>query len=227
MRILLIEDEARLANIIQRLLRSERFDVDLALTGDDGLDLALTGNYDVLIVDRMLPGIEGLEIIRQLREGGVATPALVLTARADLPERVEGLNAGADDYLGKPFAFEELLARLRALLRRIDRPIAPATLNAGEITLNLDQHTVTRHGEPVDLTQREYLLLETLMRNQKRVLTRDELLERVWGYDADPLGNVVELYIHYLRRKLDAPATAAASSLIRTVRGVGYQMMSS
>src|SRR4051794_33058632 len=225
MRILLIEDEARLANIIQRLLRSERFDVDLALTGNEGLDLALTGNYDALIVDRMLPGIEGLEIIRHLRADGVATPVLILTARADLPERVEGLNAGADDYLGKPFAFEELLARLRALLRRIDRPIAQATLNAGEISLNLDQHTVTRQGDPVDLTQREYLLLETLMRNQGRVLTRDELLERVWGYDADPQGNVVELYIHYLRRKLDAPSATAASSLIRTVRGVGYQMM--
>jgi DNA-binding response OmpR family regulator len=225
MRILLIEDEARLANIIQRVLRTERFDVDVALTGDDGLNLALSGSYDALIVDRMLPGIEGLEIIRQLRADGVATPALVLTARADLPERVEGLNAGADDYLGKPFAFEELLARLRALLRRIDRPIAPETLNAGEIALNLDQHTVTKRGEAVELTQREYLLLETLLRNQGRVLTRGELLERVWGYDADPQGNVVELYIHYLRRKLDAPSATAASSLIRTVRGVGYQMM--
>ena len=224
MRVLLIEDEARLASLLQRLLRTERIDADIAATGDEGLELALSGAYDVLIVDRMLPGVEGLEIIRQLREADLATPALVLTARADLPERVEGLNAGADDYLGKPFAFEELLARLRALMRRADRPLLPATLRSGPIELNLDQHTVTNRGEPVELTQREYLLLETLMRNRGRVLERDELLERVWGYDADPQGNVVELYIHYLRRKLDPPTATAASSLIRTVRGVGYQM---
>ena len=224
MRVLLIEDEARLASLLQRLLRTERIDADIAATGDEGLELALSGAYDVLIVDRMLPGVEGLEIIRQLREADLATPALVLTARADLPERVEGLNAGADDYLGKPFAFEELLARLRALMRRADRPLLPATLRSGPVELNLDQHTVTNRGEPVELTQREYLLLETLMRNRGRVLERDELLERVWGYDADPQGNVVELYIHYLRRKLDPPTATAASSLIRTVRGVGYQM---
>ena len=227
MRVLLIEDEARLASLLQRLLRTERIDADIAATGDEGLELALSGAYDVLIVDRMLPGVEGLEIIRQLREADLATPALVLTARADLPERVEGLNAGADDYLGKPFAFEELLARLRALMRRADRPLLPATLRSGPVELNLDQHTVTNRGEPVELTQREYLLLETLMRNRGRVLERDELLERVWGYDADPQGNVVELYIHYLRRKLDPPTATAASSLIRTVRGVGYQMTAS
>ena len=227
MRVLLIEDEARLASLLQRLLRTERIDADIAATGDEGLELALSGAYDVLIVDRMLPGVEGLEIIRQLREADLATPALVLTARADLPERVEGLNAGADDYLGKPFAFEELLARLRALMRRADRPLLPATLRSGPVELNLDQHTVTNRGEPVELTQREYLLLETLMRNRGRVLERDELLERVWGYDADPQGNVVELYIHYLRRKLDPPTATASSSLIRTVRGVGYQMTAS
>lgn len=225
MRVLLIEDETRLAGLLQRLLRTERIDADIAATGDQGLELALSGAYDVLVIDRMLPGLEGLEIIRRLREADVATPALVLTARADLPERVEGLNAGADDYLGKPFAFEELLARLRALMRRADRPLLPATLRSGPIELNLDQHTVTSGGEPVELTQREYLLLETLMRNRGRVLERDELLERVWGYDADPQGNVVELYIHYLRRKLDPPTATAATSLIRTVRGVGYQMM--
>src|SRR3954465_5801144 len=154
MRILLIEDEARLANIIERLLRSERFDVDLALTGNEGLDLALTGNYDALIVDRMLPGIEGLEIIRQLRADGVATPVLILTARADLPERVEGLNAGADDYLGKPFAFEELLARLRALLRRIDRPIMEPPGTMGDIMVDFPARTIPRAGQPVELSPR-------------------------------------------------------------------------
>jgi DNA-binding response OmpR family regulator len=224
MRILLIEDEARLAAIMQRVLRGERFDVDIAPDGLTGLDLALTGSYDALIVDRMLPGLEGVELIRRLRADGVSTPALMLTARADLPERVEGLNSGADDYLGKPFAFEELIARLRALLRRVDRPIEAAVLRVGPVELDIASHTVTNAGEPVELTQREFVLLETLMRNRGQVLNRDELLERVWGYDADPQGNVVELYIHYLRRKLDPAGAPAASSIIRTVRGVGYQM---
>lgn len=224
MRLLLIEDEARLAAIMQRVLRGERFDVDIAPDGLTGLDLAMTGSYDALIVDRMLPGLEGVELVRRLRAEGVDTPALMLTARAELPERVEGLNSGADDYLGKPFAFEELIARLRALLRRADRPIEPATLRVGPVELDMTAHTVTNAGEPVELTQREFVLLETLMRNRGQVLNRDELLERVWGYDADPQGNVVELYIHYLRRKLDPAGAPASASIIRTVRGVGYQM---
>src|SRR6478735_9697570 len=154
MRILIIEDEERLPGIIARVLTQERFTVDFVSDGEEGLHAALTDAYDAIILDRMLPKLDGASIVRELRAEGNATPVLMLTALGDLPDRVEGLNAGADDYLGKPFAFEELLARLRALVRRTDRPIAPATLNAGEITLNLDQHTVTRHGEPVDLTQR-------------------------------------------------------------------------
>jgi DNA-binding response OmpR family regulator len=227
MRILLIEDEARLAVIMQRVLRGERFDVEVAADGLTGLDLALTGSYDALIVDRMLPGLEGVELIRRLRAEGVGTPALILTARAELPERVEGLNSGADDYLGKPFAFEELIARLRALLRRGDRPLEPETLRVGDLALDMAHHRVTNAGEPVELTQREFVLLETLMRHRGQVLNRDELLERVWGYDADPQGNVVELYIHYLRRKLDPAGSPAAASIIRTVRGVGYQLRTS
>jgi DNA-binding response OmpR family regulator len=221
MRVLLIEDEARLASIVQRLLRQERFDVEVAADGETGLDLALTGVYDALIVDRMLPRQDGLEVVRSLRAEGIGTPALMLTARSELPARVEGLDAGADDYLGKPFAFEELLARLRALLRRTDRPLVADEMTVGDLTLNITTHDVRRAGRDVALTPKEYTLLETLLRNRGRVMSRDQLLERVWGYDADPQGNIVDLYVHYLRRKLD-PEGRDAEPLIRTVRGAGY-----
>jgi DNA-binding response OmpR family regulator len=223
-RVLVIEDEVRLAEIIQRVLRGERFDVDVAHDGLAGLELALSGSYDALIVDRMLPAIDGLEVIRRLRAAGIDTGVVVLTAKGDLPERVEGLDAGADDYLGKPFAFSELIARLRALLRRADRPVSPNVIRTGDVALDLAEHCVTKRGRPVDLTQREFSLLEFLMRRRGQVVTRDEILERVWGYDADPQGNVVELYIHYLRKKLDDADATAGTSLIRTVRGAGYQI---
>ncbi len=224
MRVLIIEDEEKLASIMSRVLMAERLDVEVAHRGDDGLELALTGVYDVLIVDRMLPGKDGLTLIRELRAAGVGTPALVLTALSELPERVKGLDAGADDYLGKPFAFEELLARLRALARRTERPMVTQALRIGAVEIDLDGRRATIGGEPVEFSHREFALLETLARNRGRVMSRDEILERVWGYDADPQGNVVELYIHYLRRKLDPPGTAGSASLIRTVRGVGYQI---
>lgn len=224
MRILVIEDEVRLAQIVQRVLRAEKFDVEIVERGDDGLEAALTGVYDVLVVDRMLPGLDGLTLVRRLREEGIDTPALMLTALSDLPRRVEGLNGGADDYLGKPFAFEELIARLQALSRRGARPLLDQKLESGSLSIDLSSRQVTRDGEPLDLTQKEFSLLEALVRNRARVMTRDELLERVWGYDADPQGNVVELYVHYLRRKLDPPGTTSATSIIRTVRGSGYQL---
>ena len=221
MRILVIEDDERLARVVARVLRQERFDVDLAHDGATGLEQALTGAYDALIVDWMLPVRDGLEIIRELRAERVSTPALMLTARGEMPERVQGLDAGADDYLGKPFAFEELLARLRALLRRGERPLLDPVVTIGEVTVDFAAHAVCRDGQPVALSPREFALLEMLVRNRGRVLSRDQLLERVWGYDADPQGNVVELYIHYLRRKLD-PQGEDAEPLIRTVRGAGY-----
>ncbi|GIW04142.1 MAG: DNA-binding response regulator [Thermomicrobiales bacterium] len=223
MRVLLIEDDLRLARVIARVLEQERFDVDLAPDGETGLDLALTGAYDILIVDRMLPGRDGIAVIKALRAEQVSTPVLMLTARSELPERVEGLDAGADDYLGKPFAFEELLARLRALARRAERPLLPEVVTIGDVTINLSAHTVHRAGQPVELSPREYALLELLVRNRGRVLSRDQLLERVWGYEAEPQGNVVDLYVHYLRRKLDANGSER-DSLIRTVRGAGYMI---
>lgn len=219
MRILVVEDEEHLARIINRVLTQERFDVDVATSGPDGLDLALTGAYDVVILDRMLPGTDGASVVREMRAEGVNTPVLMLTALADLPDRVEGLNAGADDYLGKPFAFEELIARLHALVRRIDRPIAPDHIEIGQISIDLHARTVALNGSPVDLSAREFSLLELLARNRGRVLSRDQILERVWGVDAEPQGNVVELYIFYLRRKL---GHTTANPVIRTVRGAGY-----
>lgn len=221
MRILVIEDDNRLAQVIARVLRQERFDVDLAHDGEAGLEQALTGAYDALIVDWMLPGRDGPEIVRELRAERVATPVLMLTARTKLPERVKGLDAGADDYLGKPFAFDELLARLRALLRRRERPLLEPSLTIGDLTIDFSEHAVRRGGHPIDLSPREFALLEMLARNRGRVLSRDQLLERVWGYDADPQGNVVDLYVHYLRRKLD-PDDRGGEPLIRTVRGAGY-----
>jgi DNA-binding response OmpR family regulator len=221
MRILIIEDELRLTQLISRVLTQERFDVEVAHDGLTGLELALSGAYDAIVLDRMLPGRDGVEVIRDLRAALVTTPTIMLTARTELGERVEGLNAGADDYLGKPFAFEELIARLRALTRRADRPLLEEVITAGPLRIDLASGTVTCEGTPIPLTRREYTLLETLARNRGRILDRDQLLEKVWGYDADPQGNVVELYIHYLRRKL-AAACPDAPPIITTVRGAGY-----
>src|SRR3954447_7487026 len=165
MRILVIEDDERLARVIARVLRQERFDVDLAPDGNAGLEQALTGAYDVLVVDWMLPGRDGLEIIRELRAEHIATPALILTARGEMPQRVEGLDAGADDFLSKPFAFEELLARLRALLRRGERPLLDPEIRIGEVTVDFAARAVARAGHPIALSPREFALLEILARN--------------------------------------------------------------
>lgn len=219
MKILVIEDEVELAGIIQRVLARERHQIDLAYDGLDGLDQALSGTYDLIILDRMLPGMDGLEICRRLRGEGLATPVLILSALGELSERVEGLDIGADDYLPKPFAFEELLARVRALSRRAERPMTPSELTIGRITLDDVSRQVTVDGERIELSPTEFALLEYLMLNAGRALTRDQILERVWGYEADPEGNVVDLYIHYLRRKL---SPSGQKTQIETVRGVGY-----
>lgn len=223
MRILVVEDDARLADLIGRVLRQSNFDVEIATSGTDALDLALTGTFDAAIVDRMLPGVDGVSLIRKMREARTDTPALMLTARSEMHERVEGLRAGADDYLGKPFAFDELLARLDAILRRRDRPITGATIGTSGITLNQQSESVTFEDRTINLTHREYVLLETLARRAGQTVSRDTLLEKVWGYDADPAGNVVELYIHYVRRKL-AQLCPEGENLITTVRGVGYRI---
>lgn len=223
MRILIVEDERRLTQLMHRVLSQERFDVEVAHDGLTGLDRALAGGYDAIVVDRMLPGLDGVALIRELREARVSTPVLMLTARTELHERVEGLDAGADDYLGKPFAFEELIARLHALARRTDRPLLEAVIEVGPLRIDLAGGTVACDGEIVPLTRREFALLEALARNRGHILSRDQLLEKVWGYDADPQGNVVELNIHHIRRKI-AEICPDAPTVVTTVRGAGYLM---
>ena len=220
--ILVVEDEVRLARLLQRVLTEERHTVDVANAGNDGLGLALTGSYDLLILDLMLPDMDGIEITRELRTNKVGTPVLMLTARGAVEDRVAGLNAGADDYLVKPFAMAELLARVAALLRRRERtPDTGNTLEVGDLTLDLLRHEARRDGHTIELTAKEFALLEYLMRNPGLVLTRTQIIDHVWRYDLGAVSNVVDIYIHYLRDKIDKGAT---TPLIKTVRGVGYKI---
>jgi DNA-binding response OmpR family regulator len=222
MHILVVEDEQRLAHLLRRVLLEERHTVDLAYDGNAGLNLALSDTYDVIVLDVMLPGIDGLEICRQLRAERVLTPVLMLTARGAVEDRVMGLNVGADDYLTKPFAMEELLARINALLRRSDRHFDEAPqLTVGDLTLDLVRHEARRAGRVIELTAKEFALLEYLMRHAGRVLTRTQIVDSVWRYDLEALSNVVDIYIHYLRDKIDQ---GFAHPLIKTVRGVGYKI---
>jgi two-component system OmpR family response regulator len=221
MKILLVEDEPRMAELIRRVLAAEHHAVDVAPDGVSALAFAGAGEaYDVLVVDRMLPDLEGLELLRLLRARGVATPALVLTALGGVDERVAGLDAGADDYLGKPFAFSELLARVRALGRR-STVSAPGPLRAGDLELDQERHVARVGARAVDLSAREFALLAYLMRHEGRVLTRQQILDAVWGAEPDVYSNVVDLYVSYVRRKL---AELERESLLRTVRGVGYAL---
>ncbi|HEU5438728.1 MAG TPA: response regulator transcription factor [Ktedonobacterales bacterium] len=222
MHILIVEDHQRIAALIQRVLTEERHVVDVAYDGDEGGDLACSGTYDLVILDIMLPGKDGLQVCREMRALGVQTPVLMLTARGELEDKVAGLKTGADDYLVKPFAMEELLARVEALLRRRDRPLETGqTLQVGDLTLDLIRHEATRAGRLIELTAKEFALLEFLMRHPGQALTRGQITDHVWRYDLDALSNVVDIYIHYLREKIDR---GASHPLIKTVRGVGYKI---
>jgi DNA-binding response OmpR family regulator len=222
MHILVVEDEQRLAFLLRRVLLEERHTVDLAHDGHTGLNLALSDTYDVLVLDVMLPGIDGIEICRQMRVEHIMTPVLMLTARGAIEDRVTGLNVGADDYLTKPFALEELLARINALLRRRDRRFDETPqLTVNDLTLDLVRHDARRAGHVIELTAKEFALLEYLMRHPGQVLTRTQITDAVWRYDLDALSNVVDIYIHYLREKIDQ---GFARPLIKTVRGVGYKI---
>ncbi len=223
MNVLIIEDEQRLAELISKTLRRERFDVAVRHDGFEGFEEALTDAYDVIVLDRMLPSMDGMTILRDLRRNRIQTPILMLTALGDVPERIKGLRAGADDYLGKPFAFEELIARVSALGRRTGAAVITDLQRFGEIEIDLASRAVTRNHQPIELSPREFALLEALVRHKGQVLSREQLLRRVWGRDADPAGNVVDLYVHYLRKKLDLDQSTAPS-LIRTVRGYGYAL---
>ncbi len=222
MHILIVEDEKRIAYLLRRVLLEERHTVDLAYDGNEGLDLALSDTYDAVILDIMLPGIDGIEVCRQMRGENIMTPALMLTARGAVEDRVTGLNVGADDYLTKPFAMEEFLARVNALLRRRDRRFDETLqLNVSDLTLDLVRHEARRDGRIIELTAKEFALLEYLMRHAGRVLSRTQIVDAVWRYDLDALSNVVDIYIHYLRDKIDQ---GFARPLIKTVRGVGYKI---
>jgi DNA-binding response OmpR family regulator len=219
--ILVVEDEQRLARLLQRVLTEERHTAEVALTGSEGLYLAQTGTFDLIILDRMLPDMDGVEICRQVRAAGVSTPVLMLTARGSVEDRVDGLNAGADDYLVKPFAMSELLARINARLRR-DRPAQVTTaLTVDDVSLDLVRREVKRGERKIELTQKEFALLEYFMRNAGIALTRTQILDQVWQYDSDAVSNVVDIYVHYLRDKIDR---GSDRPLIKTVRGVGYKL---
>lgn len=222
MRILVVEDEHKIAGAIKRGLEQESFAVDVAFDADDGVGMATTEDYDAVILDRMLPGlIEGVEIIKEMRRQKIHTPVLLLTAKDQVRDRVEGLNAGADDYLVKPFAFEELLARVRALLRR-PQDSQGSVLRCGDLSLNTVTFEVTREGKTIALSQKEFALLEYLMRNPNQVLTKSNIITHVWDYDADILPNTVEVYMGYLRSKVDRPFRGPG--LLQTVRGFGYRL---
>ena len=220
MRVLIVEDEEKIAQAIDRVLTAERYATDVAADGVAALALAGGQDYDVILLDRMLPDLDGVEVLRLLRSRGVHTPVLMLTALGSLDHRVEGLDSGADDYLAKPFAFNELLARIRALARR--SPARPAeTLTAGDIVLDPTRIRVTVGSQSEDLSAREFALLTFLARHAGEVVTRQQILDAVWGAEPDVYSNVVDLYVHYLRRKLEA---LGRRDVLRTVRGVGYSL---
>ncbi len=222
MRLLVIEDERKIARVITESLKREKYAVDAAYDGEEGFNLADSQPYDLLIVDRMLPGLEGAEIVKKLRENGKNMPILFLTALSTTEDKTLGLDVGADDYLTKPFAIDELLARVRALLRR--PPIQqPDILKIDDLEIDKQQQTVTRAGKNIDLTNKEYALLEYLMQHPNQILSKETLIDHVWDFDADILPNNVEAYIKNLRQKIDKPFK---KQLIKTVRGFGYRIES-
>jgi DNA-binding response OmpR family regulator len=222
MKLLVVEDEHKIANAIKQGLEQESYAVDVAYDGDQGLAAALNESYDVMILDRMLPGsADGIAICKAVRQKGIHTPILLLTAKDQINDRVVGLDSGADDYLVKPFAFEELLARIRALLRRPKDTTNPI-LRAKDLSLDPATFTVKRHDKVITLSKREFALLEYLMRNKGRILSKQNIINHVWDFDDDVLPNTVEVYMGYLRQKIDKPFKGAA--LIHTVRGFGYRL---
>jgi len=222
MRILLVEDEHRIAHAIKKGLEMESYAIDVVYTGTEGYDLATTEEYDILILDRMLPGMDGVTLCRNLRKENIHTPVLMLTAKGQVEDKVHGLNAGADDYLPKPFAFEELLARIRALSRRPHQTLPPL-LSVRDLTLSSTEFTVSRKGTSIQLSQKEFALLEYLMRNSGKIVTKDQIIAHVWNYDADILPNTVEVYIRNLRLKIDHQFPTE-KPFINTVRGFGYKL---
>jgi DNA-binding response OmpR family regulator len=223
MRLLIVEDERKLARLLQGLLEDENHAVDLAYEGEEAVDFVRAGDYDLIVLDVLLPGIDGLEVCRKIRAMKVRTPILMLTARTSVEDRVAGLDAGADDYLTKPFAFAELMARIRALSRREVPDAVGNRLQVGELSLDVKTREVRMGERRIDLTPKEFALLEYFMRHPNQVLTGQQIADHVWSYDFDGLTNRVAVYVSYLRRKLESTDDKAP---IQTVHGVGYRLVS-
>ena len=220
MKILIVEDEHLIATAIKKGLEQEHYIVDIAYDGEKGFDLASSGDYDLILLDLMLPKMDGIEVCRQLRQQQIHVPILMLTAKSQIEDKIKGLNNGADDYLTKPFAFEELLARIRALTRRPQKS-SSEIITIADLSINLSTYEVTRQGKPIVLSGKEYSLLECLMRHANKILNKDQLIQHVWSYESDILPNTVEVYIRNLRQKIDQPFK---TKLIKTIRGFGYKI---
>lgn len=218
----MVEDEHRIAHSLQKGLEQERFAVDVAYTGNDGYDLAISEEYDLLILDIMLPGMDGISICKELRKSNTHTPILLLTAKGQVEDKVVGLNSGADDYLTKPFSFDELLARVRALLRRKGTTVQ-TILSLSDLTLNTATFEVKRANKIINLTSKEFSLLEFLLSKKRQIVTKDQIIQHVWNFDADILPNTVEVYIKKIRDKIDT-SFPEKKQLIQTVRGFGYKL---
>lgn len=222
MKVLVVEDEHRIATSIKKGLEQEKYAVDLAYTGPDGYDLASTEDYDLILLDLMLPGMDGLSICRQLRQNNIHTPILILTARGQITDKVNGLDSGADDYLTKPFSFEELLARIRALVRRPQKSNSNV-LVVNDLSLDTKAFVVKRGQIEISLTSKEFSLLEYMMHHPRQVLTKEQIINHVWNYEADILPNTIEVYVKTLRNKIDK-TFPNLSPLLITVRGFGYKI---
>lgn len=222
MKILVIEDEIKIATYIKKGLEMQSMTVDIAIDGQEGLDLALSEKYNVIVLDRMLPKLNGIQVIKKMRVQKNYTPVLMLTAKTQVDDRVEGLQMGADDYLGKPFAFSELIARIKALGRRPERML-PKILQIKDLQLNTNDYSVTRSGHPISLSKKEFTLLEFLMLHPGQVMSASQLTEQVWSYDSDVLPNTAQVYIGYLRKKIDKNFPKLPP-LITTVNGFGYKI---
>ncbi len=221
MRVLVVEDDKKIASFLVNGLKQNGFAVDYAPDGEEALILASTVPYDAAVLDIMLPKLDGLSMLSQLRQAKVLTPVLILSAKASVDDRVKGLQAGGDDYLTKPFAFSELLARIQALIRRANHTVAPTKLSAGDLTMDLLTREVTRAGQRIELQSREFALLELLMRHPGRAITKTMILEHIWDFSFDPQTNVVDVLVHRLRAKVDKDFPV---KLIQTLRGVGYAL---
>ncbi|MBE2188586.1 MAG: response regulator transcription factor [Desulfobulbaceae bacterium] len=220
MRILVVEDEKKVANFIKHGLEEERYIVELAQDGITGLDIAMNNHFDAILLDVMLPGKDGFTLLREMRDAGISTPVVMLTARGNVEDRVTGLDLGADDYLPKPFSFEELAARLRSILRR-SSPEKTTKLRCGDLILDTVSHLAYRQGREIELTTKEYALMEYLMRNKNRILSRSTITQHVWKHNFDPESNIIDVYIKRLRSKIEKDDI---KPIIQSIRGVGYRM---